>query len=80
MPRGDPHPADPRDEGVEEREPEAMQVEPAHILATEAKDRLKRRGFEEEQILTWAEAYIAEEGSGDVDHFVTWIADREAEA
>ena len=29
--------------------------------------------FDDDQILKWAETYIAEEGSGDAECFVAWI-------
>lgn len=79
MTQGEPRPTAPHEVGVVEQEPEAMQIEGAHLLATKAKDRLRAAGFDDEQILAWAESYIAEQGSGDVEALVVWIRDRQDE-
>ena len=73
-----PIPHRPADVGVEERTPELAQLEGAHLLANEARPFLTDCGFDDTQILHWAETYISEVGSGDVDSFVVWIHEAEA--
>lgn len=71
-------PERPRDAGVPEEVPGALSsIEGARILANEARDRLRADGFTDAQIDQWAEAFIAERGSGEVDDLVAWIAARE---
>ncbi|MBV8981844.1 MAG: hypothetical protein JO086_13150 [Acidimicrobiia bacterium] len=70
-------PEEPHEAGVPERLADPSHEEGARILADEARDTLREQGFTDEQIREWAETYIAEEGSGDVDAFVAWIAARE---
>jgi hypothetical protein len=70
-------PEEPHEAGVPERLADQSHEEGARILADEARDKLSDRGFTDDQIREWAETYIAEEGSGDVDAFVEWIARRE---
>ncbi len=53
--------------------PTSPQIEGAHLLANLARPFLTGCGFDGDQILRWAEASIAEEGSGDVECFVSWI-------
>lgn len=78
-----PRPADPRDVGVPEPQPDEnvgpddAHIEGAHVLASQARERLEPRGFDPQQILKWAEAFVDAEGGGDVDAFVAWIARRE---
>jgi hypothetical protein len=67
----------PRDEGVAEPEPRIEDVEPIHLLANEARERLSTDGFTDEQILEWSEAYFAEHSEGDVDDLVRWIRARQ---
>jgi hypothetical protein len=72
-----PIPERPRDAGVAETEPEAVSaLEGARILANDAREQLTARGFGDEQIRKWADAYIERFGAGDVDQFIAWI-DRE---
>jgi hypothetical protein len=73
----DVHPADPREEGVEEKTPRAMQIEPAHLLANDVRAQLRERGFSDEQIDEWADTFIAEFGSGDATQFLAWIEEQE---
>lgn len=54
-----------------------MQVEAARLLANDARGELHARGFDDWQIDRWADTYVAEEGSGDVETFLTWIARQE---
>jgi hypothetical protein len=73
----DIEPERPDDAGVEEKTPPTMQVEGARVLADDAKPLLEDKGFSDEQIRRWADAYIAEVGSGDVDSFIAWIDRRQ---
>lgn len=73
-------PEDPHEAGVPEREPDASRIEGAHVLADQAEDVLRPQGFGREQIRDWAQAYVAERGSGDVDDFVDWVRAQERAA
>lgn len=74
----DPTPARPSDEGVAEEDPDLAQIEPAHLLANGARDRLESRGFSYPQIREWAEVFVAREGgTADVQDFIEWIAEHE---
>jgi hypothetical protein len=73
----DPAPADPEKAGVQPETPDAMQLEAARLLANDARDELRDRGFGDEQIDEWAKTYVAEHGSGDVPTFMAWIAQAE---
>jgi hypothetical protein len=68
-----PIPHRPRDVGITEDTPELAQIEGAHLLANSARPFLGGCGFDDDQILRWAEAYISQKGSGDVECFVAWI-------
>lgn len=70
-------PEEPEEAGVPEREPDSAHVEGAQVLADEAEEVLGPQGFGHDQIREWAESYIAERGSGDVDDFVEWIRAKE---
>jgi hypothetical protein len=70
-------PEEPHEAGVPEKVADQSHEEGARILADEARDQLKARGFNDEQIREWAETYIAEEGSGSVDGLIEWIARQE---
>jgi hypothetical protein len=72
-----PTPERPRDAGVAETEPEALSaLEGARILANDAREELSARGFDDEQIRKWADAYIERFGAGEVGQLIAWI-DRE---
>jgi hypothetical protein len=70
-------PEEPHEAGVPEKVADQSHEEGARILADEAREQLKARGFNDEQIREWAETYIAEEGSGSVDGLIEWIARQE---
>jgi hypothetical protein len=71
-------PESPRDAGVDESHPRPAQEEGAHQLAAQAFPALDSRGFTKEQVFTWADAYVAQGGAGDVDAFLNWIERQEA--
>lgn len=73
----DPVPEKPQDAGVQKKTPEMMDIEAAETLANQARDRLRPRGFEDDQISQWAETFVAEVDSGDVDQFIAWIDRRQ---
>jgi hypothetical protein len=80
--RTDPdlQPEEPHDAGVSEADPDVSHIEGARVLADQAEDRLRALGFTDDEIRHWAEAYCREEGSGDVDSLVAWIAEQEHRA
>ena len=67
----------PRAAGVAEAVPDSDGIEGAHVLADEARERLRLSGFTDDEIDAWADAYVAGEHSGDVETFMVWIADQE---
>ncbi|MDX1658248.1 MAG: hypothetical protein R3343_05460 [Nitriliruptorales bacterium] len=69
----DLEPADPAEEGVSEEDAEFSRTEGAHVLASQARESLEGEGFSEQQILDWAEAFVAEEEGGDVEAFLSWV-------
>jgi hypothetical protein len=72
-------PERPRDENVPEEVPDSTSaIEGARMLGNEARGRLRADGFTDRQIDEWAEAFMTEVGSGEVDDLVAWIAAREA--
>jgi hypothetical protein len=66
-------PEDPSDVGLEPVEVDIVDVEPMHELANEARDELRRLGFDDNEIDDWAREYVAHEGPGDVDEFIAWV-------
>ena len=75
-----PIPDHPHDVGVEVVCPDLAQIEGAHLLANAARGFLRGCGFGDREILEWAETYIAEIGSGDVETFIAWILEAQAES
>jgi hypothetical protein len=74
-------PERPRAASVPEEVPDATSsIEGARLLANEARRRLRADGFTDSQIDEWAESFVTEVGSGEVDDLVAWIADRESRA
>lgn len=68
-----PLPKHPCETGPHDQLPDVAQLEGAHLLANVTRSFLAGCGFSDEQVLEWALCYIAEEGSGDVGSFITWI-------
>ncbi len=74
-------PERPRDASVPEEVPSSTSaIEGARLLGNEARPRLRSDGFTDRQIDEWAEAFITQTGSGEVDDLIAWIAEREADA
>lgn len=73
-------PERPADAGVPEEIPDELgQIEGARTLANAARERLRAEGFTDDEIDEWADTFIAETSSGDVEQFIAWIAARERE-
>lgn len=79
---GQPRPAWPDEFGLT-REPsgeDIEEVEPANLLANEARRRLLDLGFNDTQIVEWAAHCVDAVGEDvSVDEFVDWIARTQAE-
>jgi hypothetical protein len=73
-------PREPHEVGVAESEPDSAHVEAARVLADEAEHELAARGFRDDQIRHWAEAYCREHHSGDLEAFLAWIDQREEQS
>ena len=73
-------PTAPSDVGVPEPEPTVEDVEPVRLVENEVRERLKREGFTEEQILKWVEAYFAEHTEGSADEVIAWIREQERDS
>jgi hypothetical protein len=74
----EPRPERPRDAGVEEDAPSSLSsLEGARVLANEARERLRADGFSDSDIDRWADAFLAENGTGEVDDLVEWIKRQE---
>lgn len=73
-----PIPERPRDAGVAETEPDELgALEGARVLQNDAREQLTARGFGDDQIRKWADAYIERFGAGDVEQFIAWIDSEE---
>lgn len=70
-------PKEPREAGVDEARPGLPEIESAELLANHARARLEKEGFEQSQIENWAQAYVREHGPGDVEKFISWVAQQE---
>jgi hypothetical protein len=69
---------DPRDAGLLPVELTIEEVEPAHLLANEARSELRRVGFTDDEIDGWARELVAECGAGDAEDLMAWIAREES--
>lgn len=70
-------PEDPRDAGLLPVELTIEEVEPAHLLANEARRELRRVGFSDDEIDAWAREFVARCGAGDVEELLAWTARQE---
>jgi hypothetical protein len=73
----DIEPEEPHEAGVPEKVADSSREEGARTLGDQARERLTDKGFTDKQIREWAETYIADQGSGNVDSFIAWIAEQE---
>ncbi len=76
----EPKPERPRSAGVPEEVPDTSGIEGARLLANEAFPHLKSLGFTRRQVRMWAETYVADEDSGDLESFLTWVRTKEGSA
>ena len=79
-PRHNPHPTKPQKQGPsvypDRPQPTAAEVESARLLANDAKESLKRDGFDDDEIRRLADEYIALDLGEGVREFVEWARKR----
>jgi hypothetical protein len=68
----------PEDEGLEEPELPEEDIEPARLLANEARARLRGDGLDDDEIEAWTRVYYEQDRDGDVEGLVRFIAAQEA--
>jgi hypothetical protein len=61
-------------------EPEEAEVESARLLANDARDALRVRGFDDDEIRRLADEYIALDLGEDTDEFILWAVEHRDEA
>lgn len=76
--RDDIQPERPEDEGLSDPELPQVDIEGAHLLANEARARLKADGFTDDEVDAWTRAYFEQGHEGDVDGLVAFIAAEQA--
>lgn len=54
--------------------PDQAHIEGAELLANQARPILSHLGFTDDEINEWALTYIAENRSGDVGSFLSWVS------
>jgi hypothetical protein len=60
--------------GTPEEEPAIAEVEPARLLANDARPRLAEHGLTDDEIDAWAKTYVVDvTKSATVDEFVSWV-------
>ncbi len=67
-------PEDPADAGLPFVTLTIEEVEPAHLLANEARSGLRRVGFTDDEMDDWAREFVARNGAGDADELLAWTA------
>ena len=70
-------PEDPRDAALPPVELTVEEVEPAHLLANEARRELRRVGFTDDEVDGWAREFVAQFGEGSAEELIAWIAREE---
>jgi hypothetical protein len=73
-------PGSPAEFGVTMPELPTEKVEPARLLANDARPRLRRAGLTDEHIDDWADAFFADHPEGGNDELIAWIADQQGGA
>jgi hypothetical protein len=71
-------PEDPRDVGLPAEKLTIEEIEPAHLLANEARGDLRRLGFTDDEIDGWAREFVARRGAGDAEELLAWTAHEES--
>jgi len=61
-------------------EPEESEVESARLLANDARDALRLRGLEDDEIRRLADEYVVLDLGQDTDDFILWAVDHRREA
>ncbi len=61
-------------------QPDAPEVESARLLANDARDALRVRGFGDEEIRRLADEYVALDVGEDTDRFILWAVAHRREA
>lgn len=61
-------------------QPDAPEVESARLLANDAGDALRVRGFRDEEIRRLADEYVALDVGEDTDAFILWAVEHRREA
>jgi hypothetical protein len=61
-------------------QPDAPEVESARLLANDARDALRVRGLEDEEIRRLADEYVALDLGEDTDAFILWAVEHRREA
>ena len=62
-----------RDAGLPAVELTIEEVEPAHLLANEARGELLRVGFTDDEVDGWAREFVAQFGGGSAEDLIAWI-------
>ena len=73
-------PEGPRDAGLPPEKLTIEEIEPAHLLANEARGDLRRLGFTDDEIDGWARDFVARQGAGVEGELLAWIAREEQSA
>jgi hypothetical protein len=61
-------------------EPEEAEVESARLLANDAGDALRLRGFDDDEIRRLADEYVALDLGEDTDGFILWAVEHRRDA
>jgi hypothetical protein len=61
-------------------QPQAAEVESARLLANDARDALRVRGLDDEEIRRLADEYVALDLGQDTDAFILWAVDHRQDA
>jgi hypothetical protein len=73
----EPLPEWPREAHVPMPDLPISKIEPAYLLANDARGRLRDDGFTDREINAWSRAYFAVHHEGDVDDLIEWIEEQE---
>jgi hypothetical protein len=61
-------------------QPDAAEIESARLLANDARDALRVRGLQDEEIRRLADEYVALDLGEDTDTFILWAVEHRREA
>jgi hypothetical protein len=61
-------------------QPQEAEVESARLLANDARDALRVRGLDDEEIRRLADAYVALDIGQDTDAFILWAVEHRRDA